>query len=119
MTVEQQDAVKAMSKKTRPKCEFCDKLGHTESECRMLKSSIADLKKENAKKSVAFSFFRSSMALLSILHSDSVFPSFTEFTLRSRLLVLRFHSILLLHCHFDPFRMCYQPFLLFVFLVAH
>ena len=53
MTVEQQDAVKAMSKKTRPKCEFCDKLGHTESECRMLKSAIADLKKENAKKSVA------------------------------------------------------------------
>ena len=29
------------------------KLGNTESECRMLKSAIADLKKENAKKSVA------------------------------------------------------------------
>ena len=53
MTVEQQDAVKAKNKKTRLKCEFCDKLGHTESECGMLKSTIADLKKENAKKSVA------------------------------------------------------------------
>ena len=53
MTAEQQDAVKAKNKKTRLKCEFCDKLGHTESECGMLKSTIADLKKENAKKSVA------------------------------------------------------------------
>ena len=54
MTAEQQDAVKAKNKKLRPKCDFCDKMGHTESECRMLKSAISDLKKENAKKSVAY-----------------------------------------------------------------
>ena len=53
MTKEQQDAVKAKNK-ARPKCEYCDKPGHTESECRTLKSAIAELKKENAKKSVAF-----------------------------------------------------------------
>ena len=53
MTKEQQEAVKAKNK-ARPKCEYCDKLGHTESECQTLKSIIAELKKENAKKSVAF-----------------------------------------------------------------
>ena len=53
MTKEQQDAVKAKNK-ARPKCEYCDKLGHTESECRTLKSAIAELRKENAKKSIAF-----------------------------------------------------------------
>ena len=53
MTKEQQDTVKAKNK-ARPKCEYCDKPGHTESECRTLKSAIAELKKENAKNSVAF-----------------------------------------------------------------
>ena len=53
MTKEQQDAVKAKNK-ARPKCEYCDKPGYTEFECRTLKSAIAELKKENAKKSVAF-----------------------------------------------------------------
>ena len=53
MTKEQQDAVKAKNK-ARTKCEYCDKPGHTESECRRLKSATAELKKENAKKSVAF-----------------------------------------------------------------
>ena len=53
MTTEQQDAVKAKNKAT-PKCEYCDKPGHTESECRTLNSAIAELKKKNAKKSVAF-----------------------------------------------------------------
>ena len=53
MTKERQDAVKAKNK-ARPKCEYCNKPGHTKSECRTLKSAIAELKKENAKKSVAF-----------------------------------------------------------------
>ena len=39
MSVEQQDAIKAQnkSKKKKPKCEFYDKIGYTESECRILK----------------------------------------------------------------------------------
>ena len=53
MTKEQQDTVEAKNK-ARPKCESCDEPGHTESECRTLKSAIAELKKENAKNSVAF-----------------------------------------------------------------
>ena len=53
MTKEQQDTVRAKNK-ARPKCEYCDKPGHTKSECRTLKRAIAELKKENAKKSVAF-----------------------------------------------------------------
>ena len=51
LTTEQKDVIIAQSKqKTKPKCEFCDKIGHTESECRALKNAIAELKKENAKK---------------------------------------------------------------------
>ena len=50
---EQQDAVKAKNK-ARPKCEYCDKFGHKESECKILKSAIVELKKENTKKSVIF-----------------------------------------------------------------
>ena len=34
------------------------------------------------------------------------------------ILEYRFHGILLLHSYFDPFRMSYQLFLFFVFLVA-
>ena len=34
------------------------------------------------------------------------------------ILKYRFHGNLLLHCYFDPLRMSYQLFLLFVFLVA-
>ena len=37
--------------------EFYDKIGHTESECRALQNAIAELKKENAKKSVAYTTF--------------------------------------------------------------
>ena len=51
LPTEQKDVIIAQSKqRTKPKCEFCDKIGHTESECRALKNAIAELKKENAKK---------------------------------------------------------------------
>ena len=54
LTTEQRDAIIAQNKqKTKPKCEFCDKIGHTESECRALKNAIDELEKENARKSVA------------------------------------------------------------------
>ena len=54
MTTEQKDAIIAQNKqRTKPKCEFCDKIGHTESECRALKNAIAELEKEKARKSVA------------------------------------------------------------------
>ena len=46
MTTEQKDAIIAQNKqRTKPKCEFCDKIGHTESECRALKNAIAELEK--------------------------------------------------------------------------
>ena len=55
LTTEQKDVIIAQSKqKTKPKCEFCDKIGHTESECRALKNTIAEPKKEKAKKFVAY-----------------------------------------------------------------
>ena len=54
LTIEQKDAIIAQNKqKKKAKSEFCDKIGHTESECRALKNAIAELKKENAKISVA------------------------------------------------------------------
>ena len=40
--------------KARAECEYCDKPGHTESEFRTLQGAIAELKKENAKKTVGF-----------------------------------------------------------------
>ena len=56
MTKEQQDAVKAShaAQKTKTKCAYCSKSGHNESECRALKTVIAELKKENLKKTVAY-----------------------------------------------------------------
>ena len=62
-------------------------------------SSSAGVEVVQATDFFAISFFRSAMALLSILHSDSILHKLiTKFTLRSRLLILLFHSILLLHC---------------------
>ena len=52
MTPEQQDVIKAQNRSTK-KCEFCNKTGHTESQCRSLKNAISELKKDNSKKIVA------------------------------------------------------------------
>ena len=41
------------AEQTETVCEFCDKIRHTEYEYRSRKNAIAELKKENAKKSVA------------------------------------------------------------------
>ena len=53
MKKKQQDAMKAKNK-ARHKCEYCYKPGHTESGCRTLMNVVAELKKENTKKSVAY-----------------------------------------------------------------
>ena len=45
MTKEQQDAAKSKNNKGRTKCTYCQKPGHTESECRALKQDILVLKK--------------------------------------------------------------------------
>ena len=52
ITFEQQDVIKAQNRSSK-KCEFCCKIGHTESKCRSLKNAITELKKENAKETVA------------------------------------------------------------------
>ena len=52
MTPEQQDVIKAQNRSTK-KCEFCNKTGHTESQCRSLKNAISELKKDNSRKIVA------------------------------------------------------------------
>ena len=52
MTPEQQDAIEAQNRQTK-KYEFCGKIGHKESQCRSLKNTISELKKENSKKIVA------------------------------------------------------------------
>ena len=51
MTLEQQDVIKAQNRSTK-KCEFYNKTGHTESQCRSLKNAISELKKDNSKKIV-------------------------------------------------------------------
>ena len=55
LTSEQKDAIIAQNKqKTKRTCEFLDKIGHTESECRSLKNAIAELEKKNARESIAY-----------------------------------------------------------------
>ena len=46
LTTEQKYVIIAQNKQ-KTKCEFCDKIGHTESKCRAFKNAIAELKKRS------------------------------------------------------------------------